>query len=73
MIALANSDLLVVLPKSWMQLAHWNTMFDVIPIQEALPKRAICIVQRHGLPLIPAAEYFCDVLRREAAHLKVVR
>jgi LysR family transcriptional regulator, regulator of abg operon len=70
MIGLANSDMLVVLPESWMRLAQWKDMFHMIPIQEALPKRPICIVQRHGLPLTPAAEYFCDMLRREAAHIK---
>jgi hypothetical protein len=28
----------------------------------------ICIVQRTGLPLTPAADYFCDMMRRAALH-----
>ncbi|WP_208635627.1 hypothetical protein [Caballeronia pedi] len=38
--------------------------FQEIRVVEALPAPPICIVQRIGLPLTPAAEYFCTLVRR---------
>lgn len=70
MTGFANSDMLMMLPEPWMRLMQWNHMFHMIPVEEVPPKRAICIVQRHGLPPTPAAEYFCAMLRREAGHFK---
>ncbi|MBI2726508.1 MAG: LysR family transcriptional regulator [Polaromonas sp.] len=68
MTALANSDLLIMLPEMWNRLPIWSSMFQAIEVSEALPERPICIVQRTGLPLIPAAEYFCDMFRRAAGN-----
>jgi DNA-binding transcriptional LysR family regulator len=64
---LANSDLLMMLPEKWAQFPLWGTLFQAIQVKEALATRPICIVQRTGLPLTPAAEYFCDMVRREGA------
>ncbi len=64
--AMANSDLLMMLPEKWANLPMWKNTFKVIEVSEVCPRRAISIVQRTGLPLTPAAEYFCDMFRREA-------
>jgi hypothetical protein len=36
-------------------------------VAEPLSALPICIVQRTGLPLTPAAEYFCTLVRRLSA------
>jgi LysR family transcriptional regulator of abg operon len=65
--ALANSDMLMMLPVQWLEAAHFMQALQEIPVQEALEAPAIFIVQRTRLPLTPAAEYFCDMVRRAAA------
>lgn len=64
--ALANSDLMMMLPASWAHIPMWGNSFQTIAVKEVLDSRDICIVQRLGLPLTPAAEYFSDLLRRQA-------
>ena len=68
--ALSNSDLLMMLPDKWDKLPMWRDNFQVIAVSETFPTRPICIVQRTGLPLTPAAEYFCDMVRREAGSIE---
>ena len=63
---LANSDLLMMLPEAWTQFPMWGDTFQAIVVRESLPTRPICVVQRTSFPLTPAAEYFCDMVRREA-------
>ena len=62
------SDLLMMLPVQWLKFPLWKDVLQQIKVAEALPAPPICIVQRTGLPLTPAAEYFCDMLRRASAH-----
>jgi LysR family transcriptional regulator of abg operon len=64
MTALANSDLLMMLPVQWIQYPLLSEAFQEIRVVEALPAPPVCIVQRIGLPLTPAAEYFCTLVRR---------
>ena len=64
MTALANSDLLMMLPVQWTQYPLLAENFQEIEVVEPLPAPPICIVQRTGLPLTPAAEYFCTLMRR---------
>ena len=68
MLALANSDFLMMLPQLWKRFPLWSQLFQAIEVSEELPTRPICIVQRTGLPLTPAAEHFCDMFRRAAEH-----
>ena len=68
--ALASSDMLMMLPDKWTEFPMWRDIFQIIPVKEAFPTRRISIVQRTGLPLTPAAEYFCDLIRREASGLQ---
>jgi LysR family transcriptional regulator of abg operon len=63
------SDLLMLLPIQWMQTPIFRDALQRINIVEPLRGPAICIVQRIGLPLTPAAEYFCDMIRRASLHV----
>jgi LysR family transcriptional regulator of abg operon len=66
-VALAYSDLLAILPVQWDQLPIIAGALAVIPVQERLPAPSIVCIRRPDLPLTPAAEFFCDLLRRYAA------
>lgn len=65
---IANSDLLSMLPMQWAQVLPFRQTLQRIDVAEQLYAPTICIVQRTGLPLTPAAEYFCDMVRRASLH-----
>ncbi len=67
---LVSSDLLMMLPVQWTQSPLFRTAVQRIEVKELLPAPPICIVQRTGLPLTPAGEYFCDMMRRASTHVK---
>jgi LysR family transcriptional regulator of abg operon len=67
--AVVYSDLLMVLPIQWIQAPLFRDALASIEITETLPTPPICVVQRTGLPLTPAAEYFCDMMRRASKHM----
>lgn len=71
--SVAFSDLLTMLPIQWSQFALTNSALDVIHVDEPLPAPSICIVRRSDLPLTPAGEYFCDMIRRASLHLEQAR
>jgi DNA-binding transcriptional LysR family regulator len=62
--AVAHSDLLMMLPMQWAEQSWLGTILEEIKVVETLPGPAICLVHRVNLPLTPAAEYFCDLIRR---------
>lgn len=64
MVALAHSDLLAMLPVQWGEFPLTRDTLQTLRIREVLPAPAIVLVQRPDMPLTPAAEFFCDVLRR---------
>lgn len=68
----AHSDLLTMLPQQWAQVPLFREFLQKIDVQELLPAPPICIVRRTGLPLTPAAEYFCDMVRRAALHMETL-
>ena len=68
-VSVAYSDLLTLLPIQWTEFSVTRDALQKIDLVETLPAPPICIVRRAGLPLTPAAEYFCDMLRRAAGHL----
>lgn len=62
--AAAHSDLLAMMPQQWRD-SPWSTdLLQVIEVEELLTAAAMHIVKRTRLPLTPAAEYLCDLLRR---------
>lgn len=70
LVAIAYSDLLGMLPVQWTEFALTRDSLQRIDVAEPLPAPPICIVRRAGLPLTPAGEYLCDMMRRASAHLK---
>lgn len=69
LIALAYTDLLMVLPVRWVNSVMWSNLLQIIPVKELLPAPPICLAYRNSLPLTPAAEYFCDMIRRASKHM----
>lgn len=72
-VALINSDMLAMLPTQWSEFELTKDVLQPIDVIEELPAPTISIIHRAGLPLTPAAEYFCDLARRAAAHVKASR
>ena len=70
--ALPSSDLLMMLPVQWLRYPLLRDTFQEIKVREKLPAPPVCIVQRTGLPLTPAAEHYCTLLRRRRAHQEAV-
>jgi DNA-binding transcriptional LysR family regulator len=64
--ALTSSDLLMLLPVQWLDYPLTRDALMSIDVIEPLPAPPICVVHRAGLPLTPAGEYFCDLVRRAA-------
>jgi len=67
MVGLAHSDLLALLPVQWGQFPLTKDALQVIPLQQRLPAPDIALIRRPDLPLTPAADFFCDVMRRQVA------
>lgn len=60
----AYSDFLTMLPMQWTRFPWAENLLERIHVKEYLPAASIYIVRRASLPLTPAAEYFCDMIRR---------
>ena len=69
-VSVANTDLLTLLPDQWMEFSVTRLSVQMIPVAEALPTMPLVIARRAGLPLTPAADYFCDMLRRAVGHMR---
>lgn len=70
-VALVNSDLLTMLPIQWTEFHLTREALQTIAVKEILDAPTICIIRRAGLPLTPAAEHFCDLMRRAVAHMRL--
>ena len=73
LVALVYSDLLMMLPIQWTQSPLLRDRVQPIRVKELLPAPPVCLVRRNGLPLTPAAEYFCDMMRRAVLHMASLR
>jgi LysR family transcriptional regulator, regulator of abg operon len=72
-VAAANSDLLIMLPEQWLDLALTRGLLQRIAISERVPSAPMCILRRASLPLTPAAEYLFDLFRRAGKHYSTAR
>jgi len=72
-VAVTSSDMLMMMPVQWTEFALTRDALHKFDLKETLSAPPICIVRRASMPLTPAAEYFCDMLRRAAAHLHPVK
>jgi LysR family transcriptional regulator, regulator of abg operon len=65
MIALANTDLIAMIPKQWSTFPFTTDAFATISIKETLVEAPpITMIKRAGMPLTPAAEYLAELVRR---------
>jgi LysR family transcriptional regulator of abg operon len=67
-VTVAYSDLLIMLPRQWTEFPFTRRALQQINVVEKLPAPAICMVRRTDIPMTPAAEYFCDLMRRASAN-----
>ena len=65
MVSLVDTDLLAMLPVQWAEFPMTRDTLQTIRIREVLPAPAIVIIRRQDMPLTPAAEHFCDLMKRE--------
>lgn len=68
-IFLLNSDMLMIAPKQVVDFAPYKGHLVRVPIREVLDAPEVVMVRRAASPLTPAAEYFCDLIRRASASL----
>ena len=64
MIALASTDLLALLPTQWKSSPFTSDVLTAITVTEKLTAPDIVLIRRADLPMTPAAEHFCDLMRR---------
>ena len=62
--ALVYSDLLMMVPMQWAFSPLLRHAVQPIHVREPLRAPNVCLVRRTGQPLTPAAEFFCDLVRR---------
>lgn len=68
LVAMVYSDVLMMAPVQWTRSPLLRDKVAPIPVREQLPAPPVCLIRRTGLPLTPAAEYFCDLMRRAGLH-----
>jgi LysR family transcriptional regulator of abg operon len=66
-IVTAHTDLLAMLPRQFTRHPGVADLLERIKVREKLEAPPICLVRRSRLPLTPAAEFLCDLIRRAAA------
>lgn len=64
MVAIANSDLLTMVPVQWTQFTAVSQLLAPIPVKEIFRAPSIVTVRRAGLPLTPAADFLLSLMRR---------
>jgi LysR family transcriptional regulator of abg operon len=63
-VALSSCDLLAILPAQWNEFPLTRDVLQVINIKEKLPAPDIVLIRRPDLPLTPATDHFCDLMKR---------
>src|SRR3546814_20672522 len=67
LLAVANSDLLTILPAQWLHLPPASPNIVVFPFRERLHAAPICLVHRADLSLTPLAGAFYDMVQKAGA------
>lgn len=68
LIAVANSDLLTILPQQWLDFPETANLLIALDVAEPVVAPPMCIVRRQDMPLTPMAEYLSDLMRRAGTH-----
>jgi LysR family transcriptional regulator, regulator of abg operon len=66
---LANSDLLAMAPAQWMDSPFANRILTTIDVEAELAAPAIIAIIRSDVPLVPAASFLLDLMKRAASHV----
>ena len=66
LLAVANSDLLAIVPQQWLEMPMEAALFDRVELDHPLLTSPIFLVRRHDMPLTPLAEHFSDLIHRAA-------
>jgi LysR family transcriptional regulator of abg operon len=66
---LANSDLLAMAPAQWMDSPFANRILTTIDVREELSAPPIIAITRSDVPLVPAAIFLLDLMKRAASHV----
>ena len=61
-----SAGMLMIAPKQALEFSPYKGRLVRIPVREEIDAPSIVIVRRAASPLTPAAEYFCDLMRRAA-------
>lgn len=69
LVAMVYSDVLMMAPVQWTQSPLVRDKVAPIAVRELLPAPPVCLIRRAGLPLTPAADHFCDMMRRAVLHM----
>jgi LysR family transcriptional regulator of abg operon len=64
---LAHSDMLAIVPRQWTEFSPTKGTLRMLDLKETIAAPPITLIRRAALPLTPAAEYLCDLLRRAGA------
>jgi DNA-binding transcriptional LysR family regulator len=67
---LTNSDLLAMAPAHWTDSPIASRLLTTIAVKEELSAAPIIIVTRSDAPLVPAAGYLLDIMKRTGGHLR---
>jgi LysR family transcriptional regulator of abg operon len=70
LICLANSDLLAMAPAQWMDSPFANRILATVKVQEELAAPPIIAITRSDVPLVPAATFLLDLMKRAASHVR---
>jgi DNA-binding transcriptional LysR family regulator len=61
---LAHSDLLAIVPVQWTRFSFTKERLRMLDLRETIAAPSIALIRRAAMPLTPAAEYLCDLMRR---------
>lgn len=71
LVLLASSEMLMLAPKQALEYPPYAGRLTRIPVREEIDAPTIVMVRRAALPLTPAAEYFCDLIRRASVQIQL--
>ena len=64
LVLVAHTDALSLLPVQWVDFAPVRAALKEIEVEEHIEAAPIVVIRRADMPLTPAAEFLCDLLRR---------
>jgi len=69
LVLLLSTDVLMIAPRQTSEFLPYKGLLTRLALREQIEAPMIVLVRRAASPLTPAAEHFCDLLRRASASL----